>query len=194
MNTENNTDAQVASRPNRVRPPKSVVKSKLVGGFASSSKTMARLRARYRNYRPTCSPQSLYILRGNSEQVPLPQTISVERGKLAKSGTELSDYISSNPGQHSEQSKEILLLMDIHNIFHARNISKLRTKNLLSVLWKNKLWTTYCSGKKINARRLSNTLRREFGIHSKDIRFKAGIFKGFYRKTIAEACRRFNVA
>lgn len=98
---------------------------------------------------------------------------------------------------HSGRSIAAQLLADINIIFRTKNVSKLRTTSLLSALCADadKPWATFCNGRSISARRLSSILS-EFrtGIHSKDIRFKAGVFKGYYRKTIAEACRRFNVA
>ena len=56
---------------------------------------------------------------------------------------------------------------------------------------RNKPWATFCNGNKISARRLNTILQKEFGLHSKDIRFKSGVFKGFYKKMIVETYRRF---
>ncbi|MBC7949667.1 MAG: DUF3631 domain-containing protein [Chitinophagaceae bacterium] len=201
MKARNNAADLGTSRANRDRS-KPIVKSKLKHSeYLSKLKKMAGLRSLYRNYRPSNTSPSNNIFTGNNVQVPLPPfpplplINSVEHGT---SVTAMSDHDSAFPEQHSMQypgpSNEILLLRDIYDIFRVKKVSKIRTKNLIAILCTNNLWATYCSGKKINARRLSNILQGEFGIHSKDIRFKAGVFKGFYRKTIAEACRRFKVA
>lgn len=201
MKTRNNTDAQGTSRANRVRP-KPIVKSKLRHSeYLSRLNKMADLRSHYRNYKQSSTSPLNNIFRGNNVQVPLPPLPLVTSVEHATPGKAISGYDSAKPSgqhcanseQHPELSKGILLLMDIHNIFRAKNVSKLRTKNLLAMLCTNIFWATYCSGKKINARRLSKILQGEFGIHSKDIRFKAGVFKGFYRKSITTAYRCLNI-
>lgn len=92
----------------------------------------------------------------------------------------------AEPGM--KQSIGVQLLSDINDIFKVKNVSKLRTKSILANLYseKRKMSAIDCDGKPIGARRLNAILQNEFGLHSRDIRFKSGVFKGFYRHSIAE--------
>jgi hypothetical protein len=81
------------------------------------------------------------------------------------------------------------LLSDIHQVFLSMDVSKLRTVRLLFLLCadSSKPWSTFNNRKEINARTLNEILRKEYCLHSKDIRFsKRRVFKGFQRKTIDE--------
>lgn len=84
------------------------------------------------------------------------------------------------------------LLSDMHQIFISTGISKLKTVRLLSILCadSSKRWATFCNGKMLNARTLT-TLLKEFGLHSKDIRFNKRVFKGFNRQTTVEAQQKY---
>lgn len=200
MKIANNAADQGTSRANRVRP-KPVVKSKLRHSeYLSRLKKMAGP-SHYRNYRQSKTSPSNNIFRGNNVHMPLPPLPLVASVEHATPRKAISGYDSAKPSaqycadseQHPELSKGILLLTEIHNIFRAKKVSKIRSKNLIAMLCTNIFWATYCGGKKINSRRLNKILQVEFGIHSKDIRFKAGVFKGFNRKTITTACRRLNI-
>jgi hypothetical protein len=189
MKTINNAAVQGTSRSNGVKGKPVVSSKREQGRYLSRLKSLAGSTSHYRICRKSNSSSSNIL--GSNVQVPLPvlPPITVSHGK---SGVVISDRVSAIPEQYSsisgQQSSEVQLLMDIHNIFQAKKASKIRTKNLIDMLCKNKLWATFCSGRCINARRLS-TMLGEFGIHSKDIRFKSGVFKGFYRKSIAKAFR-----
>lgn len=81
------------------------------------------------------------------------------------------------------------LLSDIHQVFLSMDVGKLRTVRLLPSLCadSSKPWATFRNGNELNARTLNAILRKEFCLHSKDIRFsKRRVFKGFQRKTILE--------
>lgn len=93
----------------------------------------------------------------------------------------------AEPGM--KQSIGVRLLSDINDIFKVKNVSKLRTKSILADLYseKRKQSAIDCNGKPISARQLNAILQNEFGLHSRDIRFKSGVFKGFYRHSIAKA-------
>jgi hypothetical protein len=83
------------------------------------------------------------------------------------------------------------LLADIHEIFKTRKVSNIKTKRLLAHLCSNqeKPWATFCSGQNLNSRKLSSLLKG-FGIHSRDIRFKQGVYKGYRKKWFMKAYRR----
>lgn len=72
------------------------------------------------------------------------------------------------------------LLSAIHDIFRVKNVAKLKTKSILAAV---------CNSNSLSARRLNAILQADFGLHSKDIRFKSGVFKGFYRKSVIIAWR-----
>jgi hypothetical protein len=98
-----------------------------------------------------------------------------------------AERAQSSRSGHSGHSIAAQLLADINIIFRAKNVSKLRTTSLLSALCADadKPWATFCNGRCINARKLSSILGEyRTGIHSKDIRFKAGVFKGYYRSSV----------
>ena len=83
------------------------------------------------------------------------------------------------------------LLADIIAVFRARNISKIRSKSLLVQLCadKKKPWATFCHGNNLHFQRLS-ALLREFGIHSKDMRFKNRSFKGYQKEWFVDVAKR----
>jgi hypothetical protein len=83
-----------------------------------------------------------------------------------------------------------LLVSDIISLFNARNVSKMKTKRLLACLCtdQEKPWATFCSGQNLNSRKLSSLLK-EFSIHSKDIRFKSGVVKGYRKEWFKRAIR-----
>jgi len=54
----------------------------------------------------------------------------------------------------------------------------------------DKPWATFCNGRGISARRLNSILHGL--VHTVDIRFNDGVFKGFSRKTIDEAWSYYN--
>jgi hypothetical protein len=83
------------------------------------------------------------------------------------------------------------LLADIFAIMKDKNRSKMRSKHILLHLCSNvrKPWATFCGGKKLHYHRLSAMLR-EFGIHSKDMRFNNKSFKGYQREWFVEAAKR----
>lgn len=92
----------------------------------------------------------------------------------------------------SEKSIGIRALFDVMAVFEAKNNSKLRTKRLLIFLCadKEKPWATFSQqGLKIGAKQLASILK-PFGIHSKDIRFKKGVYKGYRKKWFTDAYRR----
>lgn len=100
--------------------------------------------------------------------------------KLHKNGKKLSN-----------QSLGIQLLTDALAVFKTRTSSKIRSKRLITLLCADpqKHWATLGhSGKPISARKLSSILK-EFKVHSRDIRFKAGVFKGYRRQWIKKAYR-----
>lgn len=85
------------------------------------------------------------------------------------------------------------LLSDIHEIFRTKNVSKMKTKRLLVYLCADhqKPWSAFKGGKKLGARQLASILK-PYGIHSKDIRFKSGVVKGYRREWFSSAKRHLN--
>ncbi len=84
------------------------------------------------------------------------------------------------------------LLKDIIAIFKAKNSYKMRSKRLLAHLCSDakKPWATFCRGcRNLNYRQLS-ALLREFGIRSKDMRFKNRSYKGYQKEWFVDAVRR----
>jgi len=84
------------------------------------------------------------------------------------------------------------VVTDIIDIFKVANKSKMRSKQLLGYLCSDpeKPWATYCRGRALTYQRLS-ALLVEFGIYSRDIRFKKGVFKGYQKKWFDDARRCF---
>jgi hypothetical protein len=82
------------------------------------------------------------------------------------------------------------LLADIIAIFKAKDMSKMRSKQLLTHLCADskKPWATFCGGKKLHCHRLS-ALLKEFGIRSKDMRFNNRSFKGYQLEWFVDAKR-----
>jgi len=83
------------------------------------------------------------------------------------------------------------LLADIIAIFKAKDMSKMRSKQLLTHLCADskKPWATFCGGKKLHCHRLS-ALLKEFGIRSKDMRFSNNrSFKGYQLEWFVDAKR-----
>lgn len=82
------------------------------------------------------------------------------------------------------------LLSDVYDIFMNLNVKKIRTRRLLKELCSNekKQWATFSKGNKLGARQLASMLH-EFGTSSIDIRFKKGVFKGYYKEEIKKAWR-----
>lgn len=115
--------------------------------------------------------------------------------KVGATFTATSNKKISRPKRHNTAEKAsesescgFQLLTDIKGIFESRKVKKLKTKSLLLYLCSDqkKPWAKFCGGQNLNSRRLS-TLLKEFGLHSKDIRFKKGVFKGFLKKNIVAA-------
>jgi hypothetical protein len=95
--------------------------------------------------------------------------------------------------KRQEQTTAQQLLSDAYDILINLKVKKIRTKRLLTKLCcnENNQWATCHNGNKIGPRQLASMLH-EFGIASKDIRFRAGVFKGYYKKEIVKAWRRMN--
>jgi len=128
----------------------------------------------------------------NDSQVALVRQVRVVQVQPVVTEVAAKRRASSSHSEPSEDHVAFSLLRDIHDIFDAKRVTKLRTTRLLAALCSDhaKQWASLCEGG-ISARRL-NTLLKRFGLHSRDIRFKAGVFKGFERGTIAEAWDCFN--
>ncbi len=94
--------------------------------------------------------------------------------------------MSRNRNNGNTQHPNIQLLTSILSIFKERKASKLRTRTILSELTES----SFCNGKEIGARRLAFLLK-EFGIHSRDIRFVKGVAKGFRKESFTEAVTRY---
>lgn len=92
-----------------------------------------------------------------------------------------------------KKSIEHQLLIDSNDVFVDKNITKIKSLRLLKLLNSDKAkpWKIICNGKNLHSRRLSKLLEK-FGIHSKDIRFKSGVCKGFHRKSFVKAVRNMN--
>lgn len=84
------------------------------------------------------------------------------------------------------------LLSDIIAIFRANNITKIRSELLIAELCADakKPWATFCKGRNLHSQRLS-ALLKEFGIHSRDMRFDDRSFKGFKKEWFVDAKRRY---
>lgn len=80
----------------------------------------------------------------------------------------------------------IQLLSGILDIFKERNVPKLRTRTILRDLAES----AFCNGKEISSRRLA-LLLKEFGIHSRDIRFQSVVAKGYLRESFTDALSRY---
>lgn len=95
--------------------------------------------------------------------------------------------------KRQEQTTAQQLLSDAYDILMDLKGKKIRTKRLLKVLCSDgeKQWATFSNGKGLGPRQLASMLH-EFGVASTDIRFRAGVFKGYYKKEIAQAWRLIN--
>jgi hypothetical protein len=101
--------------------------------------------------------------------------------------------ISTKPKKKSRKSNNSSLmgnglLFDILAIFTINKSTILRTHSILEALSadRRKPWASICHGKPINARRLSSMLQ-PYGIHSRDLKFSSGTFKGFKKEWIIDA-------
>ena len=83
------------------------------------------------------------------------------------------------------------LLADIIKAFKVSNTEKMRSKQLLAYLCIDLKgpWAVFCGGNNPNCRRLS-ALLKDFGIHSKDMRFNTKSYKGYQKEWFVEARRR----
>lgn len=92
-----------------------------------------------------------------------------------------------------EQQPSLLslkLLRDGLSAFKVHKSKKLRTHRLLRILnTEHEGWATFCNGKNLNSRRIV-TLLKVFSIHSRTIRFKTGLGKGYKKEWFLDARRR----
>lgn len=89
----------------------------------------------------------------------------------------------------SSKSLGIQLLADMLAVFKEKSYSKIRSNTLIRALCDDpkKCWATIGrGGKPISARKICSLLK-EFKVHSLDIRFKNGIFKGYRKQWIKKA-------
>jgi hypothetical protein len=96
--------------------------------------------------------------------------------------------VASKTGSVSNGQSQLgtQLLSDIRGIFKTRKVAELRTQSILDALALKKPWASICSGKAINSRRLA-ALLKPFGIHSRDLRFTDGAFKGYKKEWFTSA-------
>lgn len=82
------------------------------------------------------------------------------------------------------------LVKAIYRIFLLNGKTRMRTSQILEFLNSDpsKPWATYCGGKNLTARRLHQMLD-DFEIHSQNVRFPEGVFKGFAKKEFRDAKR-----
>lgn len=95
--------------------------------------------------------------------------------------------------QQEVKSTSIELLSDVQEIFELKNISKIKTSELIKQLIEDdeKPWATYNRGKAIAPRQLSKRLS-EYGIKSRDIRFDSdGVKKGYEKSQFLDAFNRY---
>ena len=83
------------------------------------------------------------------------------------------------------------LFEDILDIFMATKKTKIRSKHLLRDLCSDsaKPWATFRRGRNLNYQGLCRLLK-EFGIHSKDMRFTSRNFKGYQKEWFVDAKSR----
>lgn len=84
------------------------------------------------------------------------------------------------------------LLTDIQEIFETRNITRIKTTDLIAALTEDeeKGWATYNRGRPINPRQLANKLRG-YGITRKTFRFGYDTAKGYELDQFREAFDRY---
>jgi len=92
----------------------------------------------------------------------------------------------------SAMSSGTELLADIQDVFDARGVDQLSTKDLIIALCEDdeKCWATFNRGKSVTPRQISRRLSG-YGITSKDIRFGFGVAKGYLREWFEEAFSRY---
>ncbi len=84
------------------------------------------------------------------------------------------------------------LLADIKDVFVKGKLSRIRSQDLIMALCVNVelRWGTYNRGKQISPRQVAMRLA-EYGITSKDVRFDAGVFKGYEWSDFEDVCSRY---
>ena len=98
---------------------------------------------------------------------------------------------SSVPEEDQQPSLlSVKLLRDCLSAFKVHKSKQMRTHRLLRIL-NNEYegWATFCNGKNLNSRRIV-TLLKFFGIHSRTIRFKKGLGKGYKKEWFLDARRQ----
>lgn len=77
----------------------------------------------------------------------------------------------------------MLLVLEIFAVFQKLGVKRMSATKILQVLYADHRtdWSTFCSGKELNSRRLASLLSVK-GIHSHHIRFKRGVKKGYLRE------------
>jgi len=141
--------------------------------------------------RPTvaCVEAEAKLLAKTRNKTRVPTRVRHRRKQLRQSKS--NTVVSSSSGTavccgNSNIGKR--LLSDIIAIFRANNISKIRSESLIAALCADakKPWATFCKGRNLHNQRLS-ALLKEFGIHSRDMRFDDRSFKGFKKEWFVDA-------
>ncbi len=101
--------------------------------------------------------------------------------KLLPAALKLPVASKTGSGRIDPSQLDTQLLSEIKGIFKIRKVAELRTQSILDALALKKPWTSICRGKAINSRRLA-ALLKPFGIHSRDLRFTDGAFKGYKKE------------
>ena len=95
-------------------------------------------------------------------------------------------------GESQSMTPGTELLADIQEIFDNKHVVKIRTEELIKALCEDneKPWATYNRGNSITPRQVANRLK-EYGIHSKTIRFGSTTAKGYARPCFEDAFARY---
>ena len=154
--------------------------------IVSSARSLNNLSKLKKSYGPGTKPLALSISSDSNH------TDNVEHQSSAT--PQMTAVRKSSSDVTKPSSIAIRLLSDLNAVFEEKGASKFKTRRLIIALCKSKPnpWATYSRrGQYIGARQLAARLK-EFEIHSKDIRFRHGVAKGYRREWFVEALQRIN--
>lgn len=93
---------------------------------------------------------------------------------------------------HGKSTLPQKLLKAVMKIFKQQQCDKLRTRDLIASLCSDtpKKWSTYNKGKEITARQIGGLLK-PYGITSHDLYYPGGCAKGYFRKDVRKAYKKY---